>query len=642
METRFLSYFNRPLLNACNFNVKFWRYFTVILLFSVLYTGRLVAQKNASRLVERIDPPQWWSGMHWNTVEFLLKGTDLKNATVELVSGTASIKSVTPAANHKYLYLTVEIPEAPVRQELKFRIRANRKSQICSVPIYPKSHSNFQPINTQDVIYLITPDRFANGNTANDQLKGFYQSTINRNEPYERHGGDIQGIASKIGYLKELGVTALWISPVLENNQPHESYHGYAITDMYKIDPRMGSLEEYTRLSTSLQQNGIKLIKDMVFNHFGDKNYLFVDIPDSGWYHWWPTFTRTNYRATTLMDPYRSEYDYKVMTEGWFDTHMPDLNQKNPNLARYLIQNTLYWIEVAKLNGIRIDTYAYCDQDFMNQWIQAIKKDYPELYIVAEIWEHTVPPQLFFDADLPQRRLADTHLDGITDFQLHFAIQEALNREPGWAEGVNKLYYILASDYLYKSPERLVTFLDNHDVARIYGVLGRDLQKLKIALGWLLTLRGIPCIYYGTEILMAHTDGHGLIRQDFPGGWPDDRINKFAAEGRTADENEAFNFISSLIRLRKEHPALATGKLTQYVPRNGIYFYTKSDSENTFLIVTNVNSKSMSFNPSEFFEFDELKYVFGDMAEWSGQNAREQSLILPPKSFILFKIQKGR
>ncbi|MFN4299183.1 MAG: alpha-amylase family glycosyl hydrolase [Thermaurantimonas sp.] len=639
MKTRFLSGFNDRLLNTGDFNVKLLRYFQVLLFFSVLNTGILVAQKNSSQLVERIDPPQWWSGMYWNTVEFLVKGKDFKNATVELVSGYATIKNFSPAKNPKYLFVTLEIPQNPVSQVIKLNIKANKKSQIVSIPIYPKTHKNFQTITTSDVIYLITPDRFVNGNRANDIQKGFFQSNTNRNEPYERHGGDIAGIASKIEYFKELGVSALWISPVLENNQPYESYHGYAITDLYKIDPRMGSLEEYIKLSTSLQQNGIKLIKDMVFNHFGDKNYLYTDIPDSNWYHWWPTFTRTNYRATTLMDPYRSELDYKVMTEGWFDTHMPDLNQKNPHLSRYLIQNTLYWIEIAKLNGIRIDTYAYCDQDFMSSWIEAVKKDYPDLYIVAEIWEHTVPPQLFFDTDLPQRRLANTHLDGITDFQLHFAIQEALNREPGWAEGVNKLYYILASDYLYKSPEKLVTFLDNHDVSRIYGVLGKDLKKLKIALGWLLTLRGIPCIYYGTEILMAHTDGHGLIRQDFPGGWPDDKVNKFTAEGRTPDENEAFNFINTLIRLRKEHSALASGKFTQFIPRNGIYFYTKSDAKNTFLIVSNVNNKPMSFIPTEFFEFAELKYVFGDLVEWSGENEKGQSLILPPKSFTLFKIR---
>ncbi|GCD78143.1 neopullulanase SusA [Thermaurantimonas aggregans] len=639
MKTRFLSGFNDPLLNAGNFSVKFSRYFLIPLIFSVFNTGILVAQKKSSQLIERIDPPQWWSGMCWNTVEFLVKGKDLTNAMVELVSGSAVLKSVLSAKSSKYLYVTLEIPEIPENQEIKLRIKANKKSQILSIPIRPKTHKNFQTITSSDVIYLITPDRFANGNPANDHLKGFYQSSTNRNEPYDRHGGDIAGIASKIDYFKEIGVSALWISPVLENNQPHESYHGYAITDLYKIDPRMGTLEEYINLSASLQQNGIKLIKDMVFNHFGDKNYLFVDVPDSSWYHWWPNFTRTNYRATTLMDPYRSEFDHSVMTEGWFDTHMPDLNQKNPQLARYLIQNTLYWIEIAKLNGIRIDTYAYCDQDFMSSWIEAVKKDYPDLYIVAEIWEHTVPPQLFFDADLPQRRLANTHLDGITDFQLHFAIQEALNRQPGWAEGVNKLYYVLASDYLYKAPEKLVTFLDNHDVARIYGVLGKDLQKLKIALGWLLTLRGIPCIYYGTEILMAHTDGHGLIRQDFPGGWPDDTINKFTAKGRTPDENEAFNFINTLIRLRKKHPALATGKLTQYVPRNGIYFYTKSDAYNTFLIISNVNNKPMPFTPAEFFEFAELKYVYGDLVEWSGESENRQTLVLPPTSFTLFRIQ---
>lgn len=639
MKTRFLSYFQIRTLNGVYFRLNFSINFLNSLLFGVYFTLHVDAQSRTSPLVERIDPPQWWSGMEWNTVEFLLKGNNLRNASVELTSGTAAIKSVEEAKNPNYLYVTVEIPNTPANQVLRFRIRQGRRSQIVTVPVSPKSHRRFEPVNTSDVVYLITPDRFANGNPANDRIRTFHQATVNRLEPYERHGGDIAGIASKVDYFKELGVSALWISPVLENNQPRESYHGYAITDLYRIDPRMGTLEEYVQMSALLQKNGIKLIKDMVFNHFGDKNYLFTDMPDSSWYHWWPKFTRTNYRATTLMDPYRSEYDYRIMMEGWFDTHMPDLNQKNPNLARYLIQNTLYWVETARLNGIRIDTYAYCDQVFMSQWIEAVKRDYPELYIVAEIWEHTVPPQLFFDADLPQRQLSNTHLDGITDFQLHFAIMEALNREPGWADGVNKIYYILSSDYLYKSPEKHITFLDNHDVARIYGVLGKDLNKLKLALGWLLTLRGIPCIYYGTEILMAHTDGHGLIRQDFPGGWPDDKVNKFVASGRSEDENLIFNFISGLNHLRKNFTALSGGKLTQFVPRDGVYFYTKSDTSGRFLIVTNVNSRSMSFNPSDFLEYSELKFVYGDMAERSAGESNAQGILLAPMSFAIYELK---
>lgn len=639
MKKRFLSYSTRVSAKASILKLRCTSYFFIGCFFCVICTSTVVGQSRSS-LVERIDPPMWWSGMKWDEVEFLLKGNDLANATVELSSGRCSVMRVEPAKNSKYLYLTIQIPAYPESQQLRLRIKSGRRTQTITIPIVPKSHLEIDPITPADVVYLITPDRFANGNPNNDRVKGFNQTTVNRNEPYERHGGDIAGIASKIDYFKQVGISALWISPLLENNQPRESYHGYAITDLYRIDPRMGTLDEYVHLSHSLKNNGIKLIKDMVFNHFGDRNYLFVDIPDSSWYHWWPTFTRTNYRATTLMDPYRSEYDYKVMMEGWFDTHMPDLNQKNPHLARYLTQNTLYWIETARLSGIRIDTYAYCDQDFMSQWAEAVRRDYPNLYIVAEIWEHTVPPQLFFDSDLPQRKIANTHLDGITDFQLHFAIIEALSRESGWADGINKLYYILSSDYLYKSPERHITFLDNHDVARIFGVLGKDMQKMKIALGWLLTLRGIPCIYYGTEILMAHTDGHGLIRQDFPGGWPEDTINKFSAEGRTNEENEIFQFISGLNHLRKEHPGIATGHLTQFIPRDGLYFYTKTDdSGHIYLIVTNVKSQSMKFNPSEFISFSEMQYLYGQLAERDISMPGSSELTIPAKSFMIYMLK---
>jgi glycosidase len=638
METRFLSYFS----NGQYFPIKKSGVFVKILLIflSLSNIQSLTAQKKSNSFVERIDPPMWWSGMKWSEVEFLVKGTRLNQTTAEIISGQAEIISLKSAPNPNYLYLTVRIPESPKNQDITIKFIQGRRSHTIKIPIRPKSHIQVNPVNESDVIYLITPDRFANGNPKNDRIPEFFENTINRKEPFSRHGGDIQGIADKIDYLKNLGVSALWISPLLENNQPRESYHGYAITDLYRIDPRMGTLEEYLKLSESLQSNGIKLIKDMVFNHFGDKNYLFTDIPDSNWYHWWPTFTRTNYRATTLMDPYRSEYDYKLMTEGWFDTHMPDLNQKNPHLAKYLIQNTLYWIEIARLNGIRIDTYAYCDQDFMNQWITAVKNEYPELYVVAEIWEHTVPPQLFFDNGLPQRQLADTKLDGITDFQLHFAIMESLNREPGWAEGLNKLYYILASDYLYKNPERHLTFLDNHDVARIFGILGRDWNKMKLALGWLLTLRGIPCLYYGTEILMSETEGHGKIRQDFPGGWPDDTINKFTPNGRTSEENIAFEFIRDLIGIRKNHPTIANGKLTQYVPRGKVYFYTLED-QNTgrrYIVFSSISDKEELIKLDANLNILEMKYLFGDALTLRDKNT-EVSIVVRPYSFSIYEIK---
>lgn len=608
-----------------------------IFLFTTLFLTA-VAQLNAQ--IERIDPPFWYADMQYDTLELLVKGKNMGAVThVSSRNAALQIIGIQKASNPNYVYLTLYVKNVKAGM-LDLNFQWGKKNLRFNYEIKAKQVFDVNPVGNEDVLYLITPDRFANGNPKNDVAKGFAQTQVDRNEPYERHGGDIAGITSKLDYLKDLGITGLWISPVLENNQPKESYHGYAITDLYRIDPRMGTLQEYIHLKNEAEKRGIKLVKDMVFNHFGDGNYLFKEMPDSNWYHWHPEFTRTNYRATTMMDPYRSEHDYHLMMKGWFDTHMPDLDQTNPHVAKYLIQNTLWWIQTARLNGIRIDTYAYCDQDFMSRWQKTVKENYPDLYVVAEIWEHGVPPQLFFDKNLAQRKIANTHLDGITDFQVYFAILEALNQNPDWASGINKLYYTLSADYLYEDPAKLLTFLDNHDVARFYGSVGKDLDKYKVGTGLLLTLRGIPCIYYGTEILMAHTDGHGKIREDFPGGWPGDAVDKFTAKGRTAEEQEAFEYMQTLLQLRRDNPALHSGKMKHFVPADGVYVFSRTDGTRTYTMVVNTSDADKNWNYSNYGEVWNPNYdlIYSSIKDFTVENfEKDKKMISIPKySFLIF------
>ncbi len=461
-------------------------------------------------------------------------------------------------------------------------------------------HSKPRGLDGSDIIYLVTPDRFANGDTTNDAIQGFHQDHIDRDDPYARHGGDLHGLIDNIDHIFDLGATALWPNPLLENDQPLESYHGYAITDHYRIDPRFGTNLLFAELTDTLHARGMKMVMDVIYNHIGDKHPFYTDIPDSSWFHFWERYTKTNYRATTLLDPYASDYDKKIMTDGWFDRHMPDLDQTNPRLAVYLIQQTLWWVEEFGIDALRIDTYAYPDQGFMHRWAFRIKEAFPDLFLFGETWVHGPTVQGWFlgDALGPE----PNGLDGLTDFQVHYAIEEALTHKQGWTEGISRLYYTLAADYIYPHPERLVTFVDNHDVARFYGEIKEDFRKFRIGMGLLFTIRGIPSIYYGTEILMSETEGHGLIRQDFPGGWPGDSVDKFTAEGRNVEENRAYDLIARLTEMRRNNPALHSGKTTQFVPLDGLYVFFRYTDQQKIMVAVNTSEDPQKSPISKFQE----------------------------------------
>jgi glycosidase len=554
----------------------------------------------------RVEPANWWTGMKQQWVEILVHRADVASYTVKLgaVQGV-KLRKVESAESPNYLFITLDISAGAKPQTVPIIFSKGGTSFTHAYPILPRNGAvKAQGVNSRDVMYLIFPDRFSNGDPSNDNVAGMRQG-LQRDSLVGRHGGDLQGIINHLDYLKDLGITAIWLNPELENDQKEASYHGYAVTDHYRVDRRFGTNDLLRELVKKCHDKGIKVIRDVVLNHIGGQHWWMDDLPSKDWLNQWPTFTRTTYRAPTLVDPYASEWDKKQFTDGWFDRSMPDLNQRNPHVANYLIQQAIWWIEYAGLDDLRIDTYTYSDQAFCSRWCQALRDEYPNLGMFGEIWEHGVSVQGFFADDQPLKNANfDSNLPGVVDFQLCFAIQEALTRGQGWTEGVSKIYYTLAKDHFYKDPNRNVVMLDNHDFTRFYTTIKEDFNKYKSGMAFLLTTRGIPQIYYATEILGTGNEApsHGNIRKDFPGGWAGDPANKFSPEGRTPQENEAFNYARTLIRYRNATPALQTGKLMQFVPADGVYTYFRYDDANTVMVVLNTANVDKTLDTSRFAE----------------------------------------
>ena len=447
------------------------------------------------------------------------------------------------------------------------------------------------------------PDRFSNGDTSNDIVKGMREMRMNRDSMYSRHGGDLQGIINHLDYLKDLGITTIWCTPEIENDMQHASYHGYAATDHYKIDPRYGTNGLYKTFVEKCHAAGLKVMKDVVHNHIGSAHWMMKDLPMQSWLHQWPSYTQTNYRDQTLMDPHGAPSDKKQMLDGWFVNSMPDLNQNNTFVQHYLTQNHIWWIEYAGIDGLRLDTYSYNDPTYMANWALDIKAEFPKLSVFGETLVNGVINQAAFTEGNTISRGFDTHLQGITDVAVKDAIYETLNGKFGWNEGVNRLYSVLAYDFVYKDATRNAIFMDNHDMSRYFSLVGEDLGKYKSGLAMLFTLRGIPEIYYGTEILMKNfSNPDGLVRSDFPGGWKTDPVNKFTASGRTASENEAFAYVKKLANFRKNSSALQTGQLMQYVPENGLYVYFRYNHQQTIMVIVNTNEKEEKLDTKRFAE----------------------------------------
>ncbi|MCU0403604.1 MAG: alpha-amylase family glycosyl hydrolase, partial [Chitinophagaceae bacterium] len=451
---------------------------------------------------------------------------------------------------------------------------------------------------------MAAENRFANGDTTNDRIAGMLDQSLNRDTVFNRHGGDLQGIIDHLDYFEKMGITALWLNPVIENDRPHRTEHGYAFTDHYKIDRRLGGEAKYQELIDKMHARGMKMIQDAVYNHV-DLNHIFVkDKPTHDWLHNWPKHTNTTYKDQVLMDPYASEKDKKLMSDGWFTPEMPDLNQHNPYVANFLIQHALWTVEEFGIDAWRIDTYAYNDLEFMNRCNKALLDEYPKLHIFGETWVHGIVNQSYFcenTFDISYK----SNLPAVTDFQLNmYGIINAVNEPFGWTQGVNRLYSNLANDFVYRYPMKQVIFLDNHDIPRFWSVVNEDIKKMKVGMAWLMTCRGIPQLYYGNEVLMpgltSPNDGH--VRKDFPGGWRGDAKNAFTGQGLTQQEKEFQEYTQKLALFRKTSSAIGSGKMTQFVPENGVYVYFRHDDKQKVMVVMNTANEERTIELSRFSE----------------------------------------
>ncbi|MDB5012569.1 MAG: alpha-amylase [Daejeonella sp.] len=554
-------------------------------------------------------PTNWWVGMKMNNIQLLLRSTgdNIAGKKVSISYPGIRINKTHTFSNGRYIALDIAIAATAKPGLVSIELKGPKGAETIKWPLQNqrsgKGISYAQGVTSADFIDLLITDRFSNGDTANDRIAGMRDQSLNRDSMYLRHGGDFQGITNHLDYFKSLGVTALWLLPVMENDRPNRTEHGYAITDHYKIDARLGGSEKYKELSNTLHKNGMKLIMDAVYNHVGLEHFLELDPPAHDWMHRWPTFTQTSYKEQTLFDPYAAPSDSKKMSDGWFDSGMPDINQQNPYMANFLIQNMIWYIQEFGIDGIRIDTYTYSDLQFANRCNQAIMTEYPNITLFGETRVFGSANQAYFNAnimDLPFK----SNLQGSVDFQcLYYGIIPALTQPFGWTEGVNKLYNTLSNDFLNKDATRNVLLLDNHDEPRFFSVVGENVEKQKMGMQWLLTCRGVPQLYYGSEVLLkGFTNPDGLVRSDFPGGWSGDSKNSFSGEGLTSDELAVQSLVKKLGTFRKGSSALKTGKMMHYVPSNGLYVYFRYDNNQTIMCIMNTDTKERKIDFNSFPE----------------------------------------
>lgn len=537
--------------------------------------------------LKRVDPPSWWIGMKNSEVQLLVYGENISFAEPRINIPGVTIQKVEKVENKNYLFVTLTIlPQTkPGTYPIEFlkgkKVAAKYQFKLSE---REKNSSLRKGFDATDVIYLIMSDRFANANPKNDSSPDMFEKA-NRADPDGRHGGDIKGIIEHLDYLKDLGVTALWNTPMFEDNMDKYSYHHYAITDYYRIDPRLGTNEEYRTLSDELHKRNMKLILDAVTNHCGLNYFWMKDLPSADWIHQFPEYTTSNKHIQVSYDPYASTFDRLNNMQGWFDRSMPDLNQENPFVLKYLIQNTIWWMEYANIDGIRVDTYPYNDVWTIPQWVQAIRDEYPNINIVGECWTNTVPGIAYWQSGVKNYDGYDSKLPSVMDFPLFDVLSSAFEDN----YGVHRIYTHFTQDYLYANPHNVMIFTENHDVPRFNTTIKSDMRKFKLAYTLLLTARGIPQLYYGSEVMMTgdKNKGDGDIRKDFPGGWQDDAKNAFTPQGRTAAENEAHSFIKKLLNWRKANPVIATGKMMQFVPENSCYVYFRYNAEKTVMVVIN-------------------------------------------------------
>ncbi len=564
--------------------------------------------------LERVEPPNWWIGFKDNSLQLLVNHENIGEYKPEINYQGVSISNVNRARSLNYLFIDLKIDENT--KAGKFDIVFKNENDEEKTHTYElkdriKPSDDYLGFDSSDVIYLITPDRFANGDESNDIVDGLKETKIDRENDYARHGGDIKGITDHLDYILEMGFTSIWPTPLLINDMPRSSYHGYAMTDFYEVDPRFGTLDEYIDLSQKAKEKGIKLIMDQVANHCGLEHWWMKDLPFDDWVNnqknyednidnWnWESNIGSNHRRTSNQDIYASIKDNEEMTDGWFVSGMPDLNQRNPYMAKYIIQNSLWWIQTLDLGGIRQDTYPYSDKNFMSEWAGTIMNEYPNFSIVGEEW--TLNPLLVAYWQIGNNNLDgyESNLKSPMDFPMQRNIVEGLTEEESWDKGLVKMYEGLANDFIYPNPKDIMIFPDNHDMSRIYTQLSEDLTTTKMAVGYILALPRIPQIYYGTEVLIsdsANPGDHGLIRTDFPGGWPGDKINGFTGEGLSDDQKDMQSFLKKVLNYRKDSKAIHEGKTIHFAPFEDTYILFRVLKDEIVVVMINKNESPVTID----------------------------------------------
>lgn len=567
----------------------------------------LLLSVSAFAQIDKIEPPFWYAGMHNPELQIMFYGKNIAQYEAS-VSNNVVIKNVVKTENPNYIFITIDTKNIPASD---FVFSFKNKNKVAFTKKYTlkarrKNSAQRKSFDSSDLIYLIMPDRFANGNPNNDTDKSLNEKA-DRSLPGGRHGGDIEGIIKHLDYLEELGVTAIWSTPLCEDNDKVHSYHTYGQSDVYKIDPRYGTNEEYVRLSAELKKRNMKLIKDYVTNHWGAEHWMYKDLPTYDWIHQFPGFSQSNYRMTTQFDTNASAIDAKNCMDGWFVPSMPDLNQSNPLVLNYLIQNAIWWIEYADLDGFRVDTYSYNDKIGIAKWTKAITDEYPYFNIVGEVWMHDQAQMSYWQKDSPISAIQsyNSYLPSVMDFTLHDAFGNVFNEDKAtWNDGMIKVYDNFANDFLYPNVNNLLTFVENHDTGRFNHIYKNDFRKYQMAMALIATVRGIPQIYYGSEIGMAGDKGKGDadIRQDFPGGWTGDKNNAFTKAGRTEEQAKFFDFSSKLFQWRKWKSVIHSGKMTHYIPEDNVYVYFRYNDNETVMVIINNAAEAKTFKTARFQE----------------------------------------
>ena len=611
---------------------------------------------NAAVKVDRIDPTDWYVGMKDPSLQLMVYGEGIGSADVTTDYAGGKVDSIVRLDSPNYLLVYLNLEGAqPGEMTLQFKNGKQTKKVKYALKAREKRGEERVGFTNADVLYMLMPDRFADGDPKNNDIKGMYPYKIDRTQPSLRHGGDLEGIRQHLDYFKDLGVTTLWFTPVLENNSPdsngNSSYHGYATTDYYRVDPRFGTNAEYRKLCDEAHANGLKVVMDMIFNHCGFEHPWLSDMPSKDWLNtpeWLEArkdktkpevndkYLQTSYKLTPIVDPYASDVDMKETVEGWFVPTMPDLNQKNPHVMKYLIQNSIWWIETVGIDGIRMDTYPYADADAMAEWMKTLNDEYPNFNVVGETWVTEPPYTAAWQKDSKIAK-KNSNLKTVMDFSFYDKINQAKREDTdGFLTGMNRVYNNFVYDYLYPNPSSVMAFIENHDTDRFLGN-GKDTTALKQALAILLTVNRIPQLYYGTEVLMNGTKEKtdGYVRKDFPGGFPGDTHNAFTAEGRTKAENAMYTWLSRLLHWRQGNDVITKGKQTQFIPYNGVYVIARQHGGKSVMTVVNGTKKPAKLAVKRYAEVIGTKTTAKDVLTGKSFSLSSDVNLEPRQTLIL-------